>query len=130
MTFIIIILIILLIVSIVNNYIMYQRKINFASCPKQIINKINLPDNTDYKNIIFFYKKNKYDKCYKRDLKDKIDSSKVNRYEGEMIIKEMIDSIKRKYSDKIYIISNSNNLSTINLSDENIIGIKYLPDKK
>ena len=129
MTFIIIILVILLIISIANNYMMYQRKINIAQCPKTIINNINLPDNTEYQNITFFYKKNPYNKCYKDDLKNNIKSENEKRFQGDMIIRETLNNIKNKHSDKIYFMVNDDNTSIINLSDENILGIKYLPDK-
>jgi hypothetical protein len=129
MTFIIIILIILLIISIANNYMMYQKKIHITQCPKTIINNINLPDNTEYKNITFFYKKNAYNKCYKDDLKNNIISENEKRYQGDMILMETLNNLKKKYIDKLYFIVNDDNSSIINLSDENILGIKYLPDK-
>ena len=42
---------------------------------------------------------------------------------------ETLNNIKKKYNDKIYFIVNDDKSSIVNLSDENILGIKYLPDK-
>ena len=107
---------------------MYNRKINNTPCPSKIINSTILPDNISYKNITFFYKKKFYNKCYKDDLKKNIDSFKEKRYQGEMILKDTLTNIKNKYSDKIYYIINDDNSSVIKLSDENILGINYLPN--
>lgn len=117
-----------MVISIVNNYIMYQRKVEILKCPKNQVNKLNLPDNTEFKNVIFFYKKNKYDKCYKNDLKNNINSNELKRYKGQMVIEDTLDMIKRKNSNNIYFIENDDNSSRINLTDENILGIKYLPE--
>lgn len=108
---------------------MFQRKINNIECPNKIINNINLPDNTEYQNITFFYKKIPYNKCYKDDLKNKIISENEKRLQGDMILRDSLNMIKNKYSDKIYFLVNDDKSSIIKLSDENILGIKYLPDK-
>lgn len=131
MTFIILILIILLIISIINNYIMYQRKIDTLQCPSKIISAVGLPDNTEYHNITFFYKKNSYNKCHKDDLKNNINSKiqNQNRYQGEMILRSILDIIKKYKSKYLYYVINDDKSSVVNLSDENIIGINYLPNK-
>ncbi len=106
---------------------MYQRKIVTGNCPKNILNNLNLPENTEYKNIIFFYKKKPYDKCFKDDLRNKVNSKDQKRYKGQMIINEILETIKNRHADSIYYLINEKNSSTVNLSDENILGIKYLP---
>ena len=45
-----------------------------------------------------------------------------------MILKDTLTNIKNKYTDKIYYIVNDDNSSTIKLSDDNILGINYLPN--
>ena len=107
---------------------MYQRKVDILKCPNNLINNLTLPDNTEYKTITFFYKKNKYNKCYKDDLKNKINSEKENRFTGEMHLNNILNNLKNKHSNVIYFIENKDNQSRINLSDENILGIKYLPE--
>jgi len=107
---------------------MYQRKVEILKCPTKQINNLNLPDNTEFKNVIFFYKKNDYNKCYKNDLKNNIDSKDKKRYVGEMIVENTLNNLKKKHSNIIYFIENDDNSSRINLSDENILGIKYLPE--
>ena len=128
MTFIIILLIILLTISISNNYLLYQRKAVIGNCPKAIINDINLPENTAYKNVTFFYKKKPYNMCHKNDLKNNIDCKLQKRYEGEMFIENILSNIKNKHSNRIYYLVNKKNSSTINFSDQNILDIKYLPN--
>ena len=128
MTFIIILLIILLSISISNNYLLYQRKAVIGNCPKVIINDINLPENTAYKNITFFYKKKPYKMCHKNDLRNNIDCKLQKRYEGEMFIENILSNLKNKHSDMIYYLVNNQNKTTINFSDQNIIDLKHLPN--
>lgn len=121
-------MIILLIISIINNYIMYQRKINILQCPNKIINSIGLPDNTEYQNITFFFKKKPFNKCHKDDLRNNINSQNENRYQGEMVLRDILNKIKKQNSKFLYYAINDDNSSVVNLSDENIIDINYLPN--
>jgi len=127
MTFIIIILVLLLIISITNNYLIYQKKTVIGSCPNKLIQKI--PYNSEFINISFFYKRKPYNKCYKSDLANNINSKELKRYSGEMIINDMLNNLKNKYQDTIYYLINGENKSTINLSDKNLLGIKNLSSK-
>lgn len=124
MTFIFVILVLLLIISITNNYLIYQKKSVIGSCPNKLIEKN--PDETEYINISFFYKRKPYNKCYKNDLANNINSKEVTRYSGEMIINEMLNNLKNKYQDDIYYFINKENKSTINLSDNDLINIRNL----
>ena len=103
---------------------MYQKKTVIGSCPRKIISK--LPNDSELINISFFYKRKPYEKCYKNDLKNNINSKDQKRFKGEMIINDMLNNIKNKYSDTIYYLINNDNKSTINLSDENLVNIKNL----
>ena len=127
MTFIIIILVLLLIISITNNYLIYQKKSVIGSCQKMLIKKI--PVDTEYINISFFYKRKPYNKCYKSDFANNINSKEVKRYSGEMIINDILKNIKNKYPDNIYYLINYKNKSTLNLSDKDILSIKNLSSK-
>ncbi len=127
MTFIIIILVLLLITSITNNYLIYQKKSVIGSCPGKIIQKI--PNDTEFINISFFYKRKPYNKCYKSDLANNINSKELKRYSGEMIINDMLNNLKNKYHDTIYYLINGENKSTLNLSDKNLLDIKNLSSK-
>ena len=54
--------------------------------------------------------------------------NKENRFTGEMHLNNILNNLKNKHSNVIYFIENKDNQSRINLSDENILGIKYLPE--
>lgn len=127
MTFIIIILIVLLIISITNNYLIYQKKSVIGSCPNKFIKTV--PFDSEFLNISFFYKRKPYNKCYKNDLRNNINSKDEKRFAGEMIINDILNNLKNKYSDTIYYLINSENKSTLNLSDENLLKIKNLSSK-
>ena len=113
----------MLIISITNNYLLYNKKSVIGTCPEKLINKI--PFDTELINISFFYKKKPYNKCYKNDLKNNINSKEEKRFQGEMIIKYFLNNITNKYSDNIYYLINDNK-SKVNLSNENILNIKKL----
>lgn len=127
MTFIIIILVVLLIISITNNYLIYQKKSIIGTCPNKLIKKI--PADTEFVNVSFFYKRKPYNKCYKFDLTNNINSKDQKRYEGEMILNDMLSNLKNKYQNTIYYLINGENKTTINLSDENLLNIKNLSSK-
>ena len=107
---------------------MYHKKFVKIDCPENIINKLHLPDNIEYKNITFFYKKKPYNKCYKDDLRNKINSKEEKRYEGNMILNDCLQNIKKEFPSSIYYLENQSNSSFINLNDEDLLNIKYLPD--
>ena len=77
----------------------------------------------------FSIKKKPYNKCYKSDLANNINSKEQKRYAGEMIINDILNNLKNKYHDTIYYLINNDNKSTINLSDKNLIHIKNLSSK-
>ena len=124
MTWFIMILIILVFISTINNFIMYKKTESKINCPNEFISYKK--DNLKFRNITFFYKDKIYEKCKKNDYKDKIDSDNIQRYQYDVIIDDLINYIKKKYKNKIYIIENNNNNTQLNISDQDFTNINTL----
>ena len=97
---------------------MYNKVKTNYKCPSNFVVNSN---NKRFRTLTFFYNKKILKKCHKTDI-----YNKERKFNYDEIIDKIINDIKKKYKNKIYIIENNNNNNQLNISDEDVVNINAL----